>query len=213
MTRPTSLRERLFSKLIIDPSGCVLWTGTTDRDGYGQIRVNGRYQKVHRVMYELLAEPIPEGLQIDHVKNRGCAHRNCANVAHLEPVTTQENTRRGNSISQRNAAKTRCNNNHLFDEANTYVALDGSRHCRTCSSDSAREQRRKRAAGRVPDPDPGRHNRGERNANTKLTAGDVVAIRARFAAGSITPAEATALYGFSVTTFWNIIHRRTWGHV
>ena len=95
MSRRPSLRERLFSQLIIDPSGCVLWTGTCDRDGYGQISVYGRYQKVHRVMFEMFDSPIPEGLQLDHVKARGCTHRNCANVAHLEPVTLQENSRRG----------------------------------------------------------------------------------------------------------------------
>lgn len=46
---------------------------------------------VHRIAHELFVGPIPAGLDIDHL----CRVRDCANPAHLEPVTRQENLRRG----------------------------------------------------------------------------------------------------------------------
>lgn len=80
----------MFPLLVIDQeTGCVLWTGL-QKMGYGYITVNYKMLLVHRVMYEMFAEPIPEGLTIDHL----CRVRNCVNVSHLEPVTIAENLRR-----------------------------------------------------------------------------------------------------------------------
>jgi hypothetical protein len=59
--------------------------------------------RAHRFAYELLVGPIPEGLVIDHL----CRNRRCVNPAHLEPVTAEENWRRGDApsaISTRGAA-------------------------------------------------------------------------------------------------------------
>ena len=119
-----SFRERLLSRLVMDPSGCLLWTGGQDGYGYGRISVNGRPQKVHRVVWELWVGPIPPGMTLDHVRAWGCTHKNCASIAHLEPVTPQENTRR--------AAPTHCVNGHPFDLLNTYVRPSGYRDCRIC---------------------------------------------------------------------------------
>ena len=48
-----TIRERLEEKSQRIPfSGCVIWMGHCDRDGYGMIRVNGKKnQGVHRVSY------------------------------------------------------------------------------------------------------------------------------------------------------------------
>lgn len=90
------LPPRIAAKLVPDPhSDCILWTGAlNDPGGYGVVRWEGRQQYVHRVVYSLLVGPIPPGAQIDHVRARGCIHRHCANVAHLEPVTCQVNVLR-----------------------------------------------------------------------------------------------------------------------
>lgn len=85
-----SLRERLFSRLELDPSGCVLWTGGRFPTGYGSIAVNGRSSYVHRLMYEMFVGSIPPGYQIDHL----CRIRHCASPAHLEAVPQLENIRR-----------------------------------------------------------------------------------------------------------------------
>lgn len=93
MELPGYIRERLED----DPdTGCVRWTGSHTKAGYGEVVVPGSGKRyVHRVVYEFLVGPIPVGLTLDHVAERGCAYRDCANVDHLEPVTQGENARRG----------------------------------------------------------------------------------------------------------------------
>ena len=214
---PQERRDLFFSQLVIDPSGCVLWTGYCDESGYGQVSYDGRQLKVHRVMYEMFEGPIPDDLQLDHVKERGCAHKNCANVAHLEPVTNQENSRRANTIQYVNAAETSCDAGHEFDEKNTYYGKDGARYCRACGRDRARRYRRDRAAGRPPDPDPGRRTRGERNGRARLTETAVLDIRLRFAnrTGSRSDAfdELAQAYGISTGTVRSIVYRQSWKHL
>jgi hypothetical protein len=128
MRRTRPLRERLLSRLIIDPSGCLLWTGAT-ANGYGYIDVGGkRLGRVHRVMWELLEAPIPAGLVLDHL----CRVRHCASIAHLEVVTPRVKTLRGEGPSAKEAAQTHCDRGHEFDLINTYWTPDGKRRCRAC---------------------------------------------------------------------------------
>lgn len=145
MRYPT-LRERLISRLVFDhDSGCLLWTGSKDRYGYGQIRANGTMRKVHKVMWEMFEEPVPDGLHLDHVAARGCHNKHCASIAHLEPVTQRVNLLRGATLVAANAAKTHCDSDHEFDLINTYISPGGSRQCRTCHRDNERERRRRLA--------------------------------------------------------------------
>lgn len=118
--------------------GCWNWVGYAQR-GYGvfEKRIAGiRYRgRAHRVVYELLVGPIPEGLTIDHL----CRNTLCVNPDHLEPVTGAENVRRANAF------RTHCIRGHEFTEENTYYR-NGGRRCRPCFLAYQREWRRARAA-------------------------------------------------------------------
>lgn len=124
------LPGHLAAQIAIDPvSGCWVWTGSTDKDGYGRYSGEG----VHRLVYRLLVGEIPaDRPQLDHVAALGCVYRACCWPAHLEPVTSRTNTMRGNSFAAVNAAKAACDHGHPFDAANTYIRPDGHRDCRAC---------------------------------------------------------------------------------
>lgn len=124
-------------------SGCWLWTGHVDKNGYGSIKVKGKTCRVHRVSYETHMGPIPEGLVIDHLCRVTC----CANPNHLEPVTNRENIRRGVSGDkgkhhrEKKLAQTHCPHGHAYSGKNLRYAPSGQRVCRTCSKLNMRRYR------------------------------------------------------------------------
>ena len=130
--------ERYFTRT---PNACWPWTGTTDGHGYGAIGVRSddltwRSRKAHRVVYELLVGPIPEGLQLDHL----CRNRACVNPDHLEPVTNRENSLRGFGAAAMNARKATCPRGHVLAGRNLVQcrAKNGSRECRICANELTR---------------------------------------------------------------------------
>jgi hypothetical protein len=124
-----TLPDRIESKVRRQDDGCWIWTAETGRDGYGRTKADGRRVMAHRLVYTLLAGPIPAGLQLDHL----CRVRSCVNPAHLEPVTSRENTLRSEGPAAKNHDKDECLNGHPFDSINTYVRPDGKgRHCKAC---------------------------------------------------------------------------------
>lgn len=135
-----TLRERVYSRLIIDPSGCVLWTGVRDSSGYGGIKIDGHQRSVHRVVWEMENGPIPDGYELDHVWDAGCRNKHCAALAHLEPVTQAENARR------RGATVTVCVNGHEYTADNTYVDPRGERGCKECRRAAVRRYRARMSA-------------------------------------------------------------------
>lgn len=143
----SDLREWIYSRLILDPeSGCLLWTMALDDKGYGRVNIDGRSRLVHTVTWDLDNGPVPDGLVLDHVRDRGCIHRHCASPAHLEPVTQAENLRRAQVIerlAEQRRAITHCPRNHAYDEANTYT-WHGGRSCRTCKREDMRRYRAER---------------------------------------------------------------------
>jgi hypothetical protein len=132
--RPRPIEERFWTK--VDTSsgdnGCWLWMALKSEKGYGLLWAGSgsKCLKAHRVAYELMVGPIPEGLQLDHL----CRNPGCVNPAHLEPVSNRENTLRGTSFAALNAAKTHCPHGHEYTPENTYIenGRHRQRRCRQC---------------------------------------------------------------------------------
>lgn len=60
-----SLADRFWSYVQKTPV-CWLWTGSTDRKGYGQLNVNGRPIGAHKIAWELVHGPMPSGKEACH---------------------------------------------------------------------------------------------------------------------------------------------------
>lgn len=144
MTRPRTFDQIL--RLYVSPepnTGCWLWTGSENGRGYGRVRWNGSTRQAHRVTYSELVGPIPDGHEMDHL----CRVTFCVNPDHLDPVDHRTNIQRGitgavNAARQR--AKTHCPRGHEYDDKNTVIRPNGSRGCKQCRRDKAREREAKR---------------------------------------------------------------------
>lgn len=136
-----SVKSRLLARVNKTNNGCWIWCGCLSKDGYGSISVNCKPKLVHRVAYELWREPIPPGLQIDHL----CRIRSCVNPKHLEVVTQQENFKRGNKGSaygRIQKLKTHCPRGHPYNNFNTYK-YKNQRFCIECHNARRRKGLRK----------------------------------------------------------------------
>jgi hypothetical protein len=149
-TDPQALVARFWSKVDkAGENGCWLWRGTRRPAGYGTFykarEVTRKNALAHRMAYELMVGPIPEGLVIDHL----CRNPPCVNPSHLEPVTIGENARRGFLGVKRKAeraAVTACPQGHAFSPVNTLIDKHGHRRCRVCDRTRRKIARRRLAA-------------------------------------------------------------------
>jgi hypothetical protein len=146
VTRPAweTPLDRFESKVIPEPNtGCWLWVGATDRNGYGSFRGEKPLINVkpHRWSYEHFVGPIPEGLTLDHK----CETPQCVNPAHLQPVTLRENILRGSTnASAVNARRSLCVHGHRLVPS-PFPSESGRRRCMQCLKTHAQTSRLRRA--------------------------------------------------------------------
>ena len=173
--------DRFWSYVAIlgQASGCWDWTGTIDRNGYGLIgeSCTRRMIRAHRFAYELLVGPIPDGMVTDHL----CRNPSCVNPLHLEIVSPQENTRRGNGKSAIHARRDACSRGHRY--ADGEWNMRGSvRVCLACERLVGKERRDRNRAKRLDANPPAilatdvpgivaRYKRGERQDDIAASFG------------------------------------------
>lgn len=137
--------ESFWSKVdkTSSPDGCWLWHGTIEKQGYGVVKIRGAQLRVHRIAYLLSYGEMPDDLTIDHVRDRGCVHKNCVNPAHLEAVPMGINTLRADTVSGINKRKTVCVRGHdlVGENLGIHHGKTGTRrYCKACRQLVQRER-------------------------------------------------------------------------
>lgn len=117
--------ERAMAR-VIRVGDCWVWPGATVSGGYGGIRVDGRYQLVHRLLWEAVNGPVPAGRELGHRCPDG-ARPDCVNPGHIEAMTHSEN------MLDRFGGKC-LRGLHDFAEpgVSAIEPSTGKRHCRPC---------------------------------------------------------------------------------
>lgn len=183
-----TLADRFTDKMIPEPmSGCWLWTAATDGRGYGVIGIGRRVFKAHRISWLLHRGPVPDGMDVLH----RCDTPPCVNPDHLWLGTAKDN-------AADMVAKGRGRNRVFY----------GDQHWS------------RRRPERVPRGDrngarlhPERMCRGERQGSAKLTAEDVIAIRAEYLGLRGQQSTLANKYGISRKHLVRIAAGESWRHV
>lgn len=123
--------DEMLDAAVLD-GDCWLRVHSIRPNGYAGVHLAGVGQMyAHRVAYEHMVGPIPDGLDLDHL----CRRRNCINPAHLDPVTRKVNIQRATDRI------VTCPRGHDYDAGNTYIDPKGHRRCRECKRQLDRARR------------------------------------------------------------------------
>lgn len=215
-----SWRCALDSRLETLRSGCVVWTGTRDKAGYGVVTLKNTSQKAHRLSWSMVNGAIPKGLFVCHK----CDHPPCCNPDHLFIGTAQDNTsdkvtkgrqQRGADTfhaklkpKQVRAIRTR------LARGETATAIAKLYGVASQSIDGIAEGRYwawlYASDGLDASIKGARQRRGESHPRSKLTEDDVREIRRLAASKAMFQREIAKQFGVSIVTVEKILAGTTW---
>lgn len=90
--KPDKIRTLFEYEMVGYSTPCWMWKRRISTMGYGMLTRKHKSLYAHRWMYEMANGPIQKGMYIDHL----CRNRACCRPDHLEVVTNQVNSLRGN---------------------------------------------------------------------------------------------------------------------
>lgn len=80
--------EFFKARSVVDgATGCWLWTGARNHNGYGIMNYGRKALRAHRVSYQVAKGEIPDGIQVCH----SCDTPRCVNPDHLWLGTNKDN--------------------------------------------------------------------------------------------------------------------------
>ena len=148
-TRPITITPAAVEILdkrtaVNEETGCWEWTGHLNNQGYGAATFgDGVPYLAHRASYTRHKGPIPQGSVLDHL----CRNPACINPEHLDPVSDQENVRRGMSPGAKALRRDECLHGHPYPEF--LQIAQGRRRCTACSAEAVRRCRARKAEAKA----------------------------------------------------------------
>lgn len=118
---------------------CLVWRGSTNGRGYGEMTVGGRKVYAHRYSWAQHNGRWPG--RDEEVRHR-CDNPPCVNPEHLEIGSHADNMR---DMSIRGRAKrATCKNGHPWADPHIAYRTNGARYCRTCKDIARRASDKRR---------------------------------------------------------------------